>query len=217
MKANKRLFIKLIFLLSLSFSTVIITSCYPEFMHPIPPPKQLNPDSKILGLWFRTTENDKQQLSIFPRKNGWVDIVYVYDINSKTSEDGINILVFEGYTTFVEEKKFLCFRPRSKDYNKLYNKVREKFSFIIVNYYVSDEGNLIVKHLSTDKIINLVNNGQLKGQVYKKNPNEGRFNDSVKVESSSDDLLKVICKKGTCAFLDESEQDTMLFSRDQIW
>ena len=60
---------------------ISLSSCYPEFKNPIPPPSELKADSQILGTWTRTFKVDqyeyKEQLSIFPRNSGWIDVVWI--------------------------------------------------------------------------------------------------------------------------------------------
>ena len=194
-------------------------SCYPGFQHPIPAPDKLKPDSKILGVWFRTVAVGGEQLSIFPRENGWVDIVYVYGINSKFYKDGINLLAFEGYSTSVKEHKFLCLRPRKKDLLAMGREVDkfDEFGFYILNYDLSKKGNLIMKHFSIEKVENLINSGELSGRVSKTDLAEGRLTDEVVVTASSEDLVTVISDKGIKAFVEETGQGMMIFSRKQDW
>jgi len=212
-------FVKILYFSILLFLPVLVTSCYPLFKHPISAPEKLKPDKNILGVWFRTVAVGGEQLSVFSRKDGWVEIVYVYGINSKFYKDGINLLVFEGYSTSVKEHKFLCLRPRKKDFLAMGRK-GDKFDevgFYIVNYDLSKKGNLIVKHFSTEKVESLINSGELSGRVSKTDLAEGRLTDGVVVTASSEDLVRVISDKGFKAFVEETEQGMMIFSRIHDW
>ena len=84
---------------------ICLSSCYPEFKNPIPPPAELKADHQVLGTWVRTYKVDqdeyKDQLSIFQRSSGWIDAVWIYDIDKKDSTDGVSLLVLEGYSTSV--------------------------------------------------------------------------------------------------------------------
>ena len=108
-KFQSSFYLILSILLSICFS-----SCYPEFKNPIPPPAELKADPQILGTWVRTYKGGqseyKEQLSIFPRRSGWIDVVWIYDIDKKEPSDGINLLVLEGYNTSVNKQRFLCLR-----------------------------------------------------------------------------------------------------------
>lgn len=212
-----RVLMKILCVSTLSLLLVLAPSCYPVFKHPIPAPEKLKPDSKILGVWFRTVATGGEQVSVFPRDNGWIDVVYIYGIKSKFYRDGINLLVFEGYSTSVKEHKFLCLRPRKKDLlamGKKGDKIDEA-NFFIVNYDLSRKGNLIVKHFPTEKIGNLINSGELSGRVSKKDLDEGRLTDEVLVTASSEELVTVISEKGIGAFVEETVQGMMVFSRKQ--
>ena len=97
---------------------ICLASCYPEFKNPIPPPPGLKADPRILGTWIRTNEEgSKEQLLFFQRSSGWIDVIMIDEIDSKESEDGINVLVLEGYNAPVNKQKFLCLRVRKKDYS----------------------------------------------------------------------------------------------------
>ena len=202
---------------TLSLLLVLASSCYPVFKHPIPSPEKSKPDSKILGVWFRTAAVGGEQVSVFPRDNGWIDVVYIYGIKSKFYRDGINLLVFEGYSTSVKEHKFLCLRPRKKDLIAMGRKVDkiDEINFFIVNYKLSRKGNLIVNNFPTEKIINLINSGELSGRVSKTDLAEGQLSNGVEVTASSEELVTVISEKGIGAFVEETEQDMMVFSRKQ--
>jgi len=216
-RIKKRVFMKILCFSILSFFFVLIPSCYTGFKHPIPAPEKLKPDSKVLGVWFRTVAVGGEQVSVFPRENGWIDVVYIYGINSKFYRDGINLLVFEGYSTTIKDHKFFCLRPRKKDLLAMGKKgeIFDEAGYFILNYELSKKGNLIVKHFTTEKIGNLINSGELSGRVSKKDLAEGRLTDEVVVTASSEELVKVISDKGIGAFVEETEQGMMVFSRKQ--
>ena len=208
---------KILYFSILLFLTVIVTSCYPLFKHPLTTPEKLKPDKNILGVWFRKVAVGGEQLSVFPRKDGWVEIVYVYGINSNFYKDGINLLIFEGYDTSVKGHKFLCFRPRTKDLLAMGRKVDQidHVGFYIVNYDLPEKGKLIVKHFSMEKVENLINSGELSGRVSKTDLAEGRLTDGILVTASSEDLVKAISEKGIKNFIEETGQTVMVFSRKQ--
>lgn len=216
-RRTTRIFMKILYFSILLFLPVLVTSCYPLFKHPITAPEKLKPDKNILGVWCRKVAEGGEQLSVFPRKDGWVEIVYVYGINSKFYKDGINLLVFEGYSTSVKENKFLCIRPRKKDLLAMGRKsdTLDQVGFYIVNYNLSKKGDLIVKHFSMEKLENLINSGELSGRVSKTDLVEGRLTDGVEVTASSEDLVRVISDKGFKAFVEETGQGMTFFSRKQ--
>jgi len=217
------------------------------FKNPIPPPAELKADPQILGTWVRTFKADqheyKEQLSIFPRSSGWIDVVYIYDIESEGSADGINLLVFEGYSASVNKQRFLCLRFREKDFNwahqKDYSRGGEPFLgyWIIVNYEAPNNDELVVKRFSTQRVGELIEKGKLKGEVVKEEffsgrPSEDAFRgqtsddllkkrpfDKVTVTSSSDELIEVISREGAGAFIWDDPNDTfrdmniLVFSR----
>jgi hypothetical protein len=210
------------------FLLVSLASCYPEFKNPIPPPPELKADHQILGTWVITTKSgSKQQLSIFQRGSGWIDVVYIYDIHSDVSMDGINVLIFEGYSTSVNKEKFLCLRFRKKDFSwrlqeKDYSRSDKEvgeFPFLIVNYETPSNDELIIKHFSTQKVEELIKKGKLKGEVVKEDIFKGQPFDKVTVSSSSDELVDVISKEGAGAFIWQDANDTfrdmyiLVFSR----
>ena len=189
---------------------ISVASCYPEFKNPIPPPSELRADHQILGTWIRKTESDsKEQLSIFQRSSGWIDVVYINDIDSKESQNGINVGIFEGYSTFVNEHKFLCLRFRKRDFGET-DREAQDFHFYIVNYENPGKNELVIKHFSLQKVKELIEEDKLKGKVVKQ---QGRYIDKVIVTSSSDELNETISREGVGAFIEQNEDDILVFSR----
>jgi hypothetical protein len=207
---------------------ISLVSCYPEFKNPIPPPPELKAEPQILGTWVRTYKADefeyKEQLSIFPRRSGWIDVVWIYDIDKKEPSDGINVLVLEGYCTSVNKQQFLCLRFREKDSNwswahqKNHNSsdketVEEPFTahWFIVNYEAPNNNELVIKPFSSRRVEELIEKGKLKGYV-KKAELFGKpepFLDEVTVTSSSDELVEVISQQGAKAFIWDDPNDTL--------
>ena len=216
------------YLMLLLLLLIGLASCYPEFKNPIPPPPEPKADPQILGTWVRTYKGDqseyKEQVSIFPRRNGWIDAVWIYDIDKKESTDGVNLLVLEGYSTSVNKQRFLCLRFREKDfswrlqgedYSSSDKKVgREPFTahWIIANYE-TPKNELVIKPFSTQRVEELIEKGKLKGEVVKqklfRTPEQPL--DQVTVTSSSDELAQVITKEGAGAFIWDDPNDTFRF------
>jgi len=201
---------------------ISLAACCPTFKNPIPPPSKLKADHKILGTWVRTFKVEqheyKEQVSIFHRRNGRIDVVWIYDIDREPSADGINVLIFEGYCTSVNKQQFLCLRFRKKDHTYIDKEVGE-FPFYIVNYETPSNDELIIKHFSTQKVEELIKEGKLKGEVVKEDVFKGQSLDKVTVTSSSDELVEVISKEGAGAFIWQDANDTfrdmniLVFSR----
>ena len=230
---TKNVCVRFLSSLYLMFSFLLLislTSCYPEFKNPIPPPHELKVDNQILGTWVRTIKGDqyehKEQLSIFSRNSGWIDAVWIYDIDRKESGDGINLIVLEGYSTSVNKQRFLCLRFREKDSNwawahqKNHNSsdkeaIEEPFTahWFIVNYQAPNNNELVIKPFSTQKTEELIEKGMLKGEVVKEKVFKVQEPslDKVTVTSSSDELVKVISKEGAGAFIRDDPNDTFRY------
>jgi len=220
-KFRSALFLILCLLLIIS-----LASCFPEFKNPIPPPPKLKADHQILGTWTRAYKVHqsvyKEQLSIFRRSSGWIDVVWIYNIDKKESEDGINLLVLEGYSTSVNKQRFLCLRVRKRDFNwagqrnhsRSDKEVGERpftKDWIMVNYEIPSKDELIIKHFSTQKVKELIKEGKLKGEVVKEEmfKEQGQSLDKVTVTSSSDELVEVISKEGAGAFIWQDTDDDL--------
>lgn len=218
---------------------ISLVSCYPEFKNPISPPPELKADPQILGTWVRTYKVDqseyKEQLSIFPRSSGWIDVVWIYDIDKKESVDGINLLVLEGYSTSVNKQRFLCLRVRKRDFNwagqrnhswsdKEAGERPFTKDWIIVNYEIPINNELVIKPFSTQRVEELIEKGKLKGEVVKQEllKTPGPTLGEVTVTSSSDELVEVISKEGAGAFIWNDANDTfrfmniLVFSRNKL-
>jgi hypothetical protein len=214
-------------MLSLLLS-ISLASCYPEFKNPIPPPPELKADHQILGTWVRTFKAEqheyKEQVSILQRRSGWIDVVWIYDIDREEPADGINVLIFEGYSTSVNKQRFLCLRLREKDWEGRDAKVeasRFLVFWIIVNYETPNNDELVIKPFSTQGVEELIEKGKLKGELVKGKlfKEQGLSLDKVTVTSSSDELVELISKEGAGAFIWQDANDTfrdmyiLVFSR----
>ncbi len=201
-----------VYLVSSLVLLICLASCYPTFKNPIPPPPKIKTDHQMLGTWVRTTDESgsKQQLCIFPRSSGWIDVVVITNIDSNVSIDGpgINVFVLEGYSTFVNKQRFLCLRLREKDLKDRPREVEDSY-FLITNYEVPSNGQLIMRPFSEQKVRELIKEGKLQGEVIKR----GQYVDKVSVTSSSDELVEVISKEGVGAFIEQGKDDILVFSR----
>ena len=195
-------------LAALCIGTIFLTSCTPEFRNPLPAPKNLMPDEEILGTWYSTpTAEDEAQVSVLPRKSGWIDVVWIYDINSHTSTDGINMLVFEGYTTSVKQHKFLCLRLRKKDLHGD-KEQHDNMGYLVVHYEITQEGILLTSPLSKKSVKRLIQAGELKGTIRKQ-----KHTEVITVTSSSKELVDVIARQGIKDFLDEDDVFNLSWSK----
>ena len=202
---------------------ISLASCYPEFKNPIPPPPELKVDHDILGTWIRTTKSgSKEQISIFQRSSGWIDIVYIYNIDSKVSMDGITVLIFEGYSTYINKQRFLCLRFREKDFNWAHQKDHRRSDkevgerpfaedWIIVNYETPISDELIIRLFSIQKAKELIKEGNLKGEIVKEDVSKGQPFDKVIITSSSDELVELISIEGVGAFIGQGANDVLVF------
>jgi hypothetical protein len=198
--------------------SVSLASCYPEFKNPIPPPAELKADPQILGTWYLTNQSDsKMQMFIFQRSNGWIDLVSIENIDSKESNDGITVSIMEGYSTFINEQKFLCLRLRKRDFsNPDIEKIKE-FPFLIFNYETPSKDELDIKLFSLEKVKELIKAGKLKGEIVTedalKNDVLGLLfkrvftYERIIVTASSDELKEAIAKEGVEAFLASSSDE----------
>lgn len=206
---------------------ICLASCYPVFKNPIPPPPKLKADHQILGTWVRTYKAEqheyKEQVSIFQRRSGWIDLVWIYDIDREEPTDGINVLIFEGYSTSVNKQRFLCLRFREKDSNWALQKAHSRsyseaggepsIVYWIVNYETPNNDELVIKPFSTQRVEELIEKGKLKGEVVKNKlvKEQGLSLDKVIVTSSSDELVEVISKEGAGAFVWQDANDTFRY------
>lgn len=207
---------------------ISLASCYPEFKNPIPPPPELKADPQILGTWVRMYKVDqseyKEQLSIFSRSNGWIDAVWIYDIDKKESTDGVSLLVFEGYSVSVNKQRFLCLRVRKRDFNWTGQKnpswtdeeaegLRFTKNWIIANYEAPTNDELVIKPFSSRRIEEFIEKGKLKGEVKKKGllRMQEPSLDEITVASCSNELVEVISQQGAGAFIWDDPNDTFRY------
>ena len=176
----------------IAFVLFFSTSCIPEFKNPLPVPKGVKPDQKILGTW--ESENvqladENFQVSFFPAKSGGMYIVYISFADP--AYEPHNVVTWWGYTTILNKDKFVCFRPIKK-VNQDSEDDQEEPLFYIANYRIPNEDTLLVNLFSQDAVERMIEKGKLKGEI------EGRS-----VTSSSEELAAAIIKEGVESFISE--------------
>lgn len=75
-------------------NVTLLASCVPEFEHPLPEPEELKADTRILGSGKMKAENDEVYAHVYPRKTGWLDIIYV-SRDKGNEKDEESDMVFE--------------------------------------------------------------------------------------------------------------------------
>lgn len=190
---------KLMLILTLSIS--LFCACLPEFVEPLP--KEGNSyDNQIAGLWQRTIDTDTQQLQVFPRKDGWLDFVFISGIDQKDSNAGIEVMLFAGYTKNLNDNSFICFQiPQA-----LMPEDSNDPTWYLASYKYPAPDKLQIRMFSMEKINVLIDQGKLKGDI---------TSDQTIVTSSSADLENLLKNLDIENFL-QTEQDTIFnFSRPE--
>jgi hypothetical protein len=198
MKRCKGLGVLLVCLLTLS------AGCIPEFSNPLPGSEA---DSRLLGAWSGREENgSRNELLFFSRPLDWMDVLFLTDVGSESSSNGLDSAVYEGYATSVKNEKFLCLRLRGKDVADKRDRPTE-LNYMIVHYRVVSNDCLEVRMLSEDKFADLVNTGLLAGVVGTNLSSGG-----VTITASGETLKSVLAKLPLSEYVNVSE-DPMRFSR----
>lgn len=189
-------------LLAIGCGMILLTaSCVAEFLNPIPPPKDLKPDSGLLGEWQTTEGKSTMRISIYPRRSGWVDIICV----ETNGTDKIKLDVYEGYSTTIKQDKFLCLKGREpRAYEK--EDKEDRSGYYVGRYKISKEGLLSFNLFDAEKIKAMVLKGELKGKI--------ASGEKVIVTSKANELVSLISTKGIDSFVNAAAKDgTFTFSR----
>jgi len=183
----------------IAFVLFFSASCIPEFKNPLPVPKGVKPDQKILGTWESGSPDDKTQVRFFP--SGKSGSMYIVHISTEGPEYPPDISIWRGYTTILNKDKFLCLRFIKKVYPDSEDDQEEPF-FNIAHYRISDEDTLLIYMFSQYSIKRLIEKGKLKGEI-----EERSYSDKVTVTSSSEELAAAIIKEGVESFISDDEGD----------
>ena len=180
---------------------LLITSCVAEFLNPIPPPKDLKPDSTLLGEWEMTEGKSTMRVYIYPRRTGWIDIICI----ETDGTDRIKLDVYEGYSAAVKQDRFLCLREREPRAYKKEDK-EDRSGYFIGRYKISEEGMLSFNLFDAEKIKAMVHKGELKGTI--------TSGEKDIVTSKANELISLISTKGIDRFINSSDKGkTFTFSR----
>lgn len=169
-------------------AAVMLGSCVPEFDNPLPC-KQVEADARLLGNWRTTTKEGGEQnrLAFHARTNGWYDIVFLTGLDKRADTNGIDCTLYEGFSTRIKERSFLCLRLRARDF-KNRTDAPKHYRFLIAGYDVGRQ-NLEIRILSKSKVKDLIEAGVLQGQVGQDNTNG-----SVVVTSTPEALQNALGK-----------------------
>lgn len=198
-----------IFILPFLAALLFLAGCVSEFKNPLPAPKVIKVDSALLGTWETyedKAERNKIQVSFFGRKSGWIDIVYVEnaaDPLGTRPDDGVDILIFEAYTTNVNKDTFLCLRSRKQNNQDQKN---GESTYLLAHYHLSKEGTLSISLFNENSVERMVKKGLLKLELQKVNGSSEKI-----VVSSSDKIASAIAKEGIESFI--SKNDTLKFRK----
>ena len=192
-----------IFILLLLTGLLFLTGCVPEFENPLPPPGVMKADPALLGTWKIDSDQAGEitQVSFFGRESGWMDIVFV---DGPSRYDGVDVSIFEAYTTKVNKDTFICLRPRRQDDQEQTN---EESHYLLAHYNLSQEGILSISLFDQSAVERIIEEGLLKGEYKEINGKR----DLSKVISSSDEIASAILKKGVESFI--SKEDTVKFRK----
>jgi hypothetical protein len=194
---------------------LLVTSCYPEFKNPLSPPEKTESDREIIGNWSRLSETGgKEFVCVFPRKSGWIDIIYIYEIESDVSIDGPNVLVYEGFTSIVRDNKLLCLRFRKKDFPGIEGKPKV-FPYLFVAYQIEHDGKLIARMFSSEKIKRLIQEKKLAGKIIISNSEGLHPFEEMIIDCPSNELVRAISDEGLQAFLSDKIEDKLIFTRNK--
>jgi hypothetical protein len=109
-----------------------------------------------LGEWEITEE----MVKLHPPLSGWIDIILL----EMRSDYKINLEVYEGYSTQINQDKFLCLMMRETDLKKKEDK-KEPSGYHIIHYKISDEGVFSFRMFDVEKVEEMVRKGELKGMI----------------------------------------------------
>ena len=186
----------------IAFVLLFSASCFPEFKNPLPIPKDWKTDRAILGTWETMPGREKFQVSFFQKeKSGPMYVVWI------NIEDGPpDVAILRGNTTSLNKDKFLCLWFIKKIHPDEGDDKEEPMCQIL-NYQISKEGILTITMFSQVAIEQLIEKGELKGEIEK-----GKYIYKVTVTSSSEELATAIIKEGIEYFISEDES-SMEFQR----
>jgi hypothetical protein len=176
-------------------------ACVPVFRNPIAASPDLKPDPALLGTWSSVKDGgDGTQVSFFPRKDGWLDIVFLADLKGN-SDSGLDLTLYEGYTTTIEDDHVLCFRERPEK-----PEADEPASYLLATYRVDPPTRLDVRLFANAAVRAAIESGALEGTV-----TTNVYADTITVTSSSARLLAAVVTQGAAAFTEPDQ--VMRFER----
>ncbi|MDA0577753.1 MAG: hypothetical protein O3B24_06610 [Verrucomicrobia bacterium] len=184
--------------------SLIGAACVPEFQNPLPVAPDMRPDPALLGTWAGAVDADNgSQVSFFPRANGWMDIVHITDSNGSVQR--CDVSRYEGYSTTVEDERYLCLRVVGDPGVP----VDATNGYYIARYAIAPADALAIQLFDQKSVRALIEQDALQGTI-----TEGEHVDTIRVTSSPARLVAAILEAGAGAFV--STNDTMRFTRMRV-
>ena len=141
-----------------------MTGCIPEFVNPLPFNKEESIDDRLLHRWANREDNgDENNAIFFKRADGWYDIVFLSNANSPTSSNGLDSVIYEGYSSTIGSNRFLSFRGREKDIRNSTEKL-DRNNFSLASYVLTND-RFDLYLFSESKIHELIDGGVVKGET----------------------------------------------------
>ena len=143
---------------------LVMTGCIPEFANPLPYNREDSIDDRLLHRWANREDNgDENNAIFFKRADGWYDIVFLSNANSPNSSNGLDSVIYEGYSSTIGSNSFLSFRGREKDIRNSMEKP-DRNNFCLAWYVVTND-RFDLYLFSESKIHELIDDGVLKGET----------------------------------------------------
>lgn len=180
------------------------SACVPVFDNPLPVSPEMTADAALVGTWSGINGDDGgSQLSIYPRRSGWLDILFVTDLDG-ASDDGVRVQHYDGYTTAIDQDRLLCLREHGVRGGDVSTN-----GYLLASYRVAPSGQLNIQLFAQAEVRKLIEAGKLKGTIQ-----DDQYGGSIRVTTPSERLLTTIVTEGVSAFV--SSNEVMSFRKLQV-
>jgi hypothetical protein len=144
----------------LLISCLLFSACIGS-ENPLSQPGEYENDSRLDGTWFTQNKNGSGYIHFsHSKEDGWIDIATVgFD-----EERGLDVDFCKGFTTFLENGKFLNVQCRVN----LEKEPSEKYSeFQILNYDITGENELRLRAWNANYVQESIKVGRIRGRQNK--------------------------------------------------
>jgi hypothetical protein len=142
-----------------ALALLALSACLPDSVNPLGDPATATPDSRVLGTWQGTMNDQPATLSVTPGEGAMLKIrLETTDTDGKKEWIGM-----DGFPAEVKKRSYVSIKLREEQ-DKVYDPAEENY-YICRYVLTADNKGLTVWTMSEQHVVNAIADGRINGSV----------------------------------------------------